>query len=503
MALTRKDPTMSADSLIRSYFDTGRLTGLPDGHYIDGRFVPGEGGERIESIDPGTGAAFADVPAGTAADVESAMAAAARGLAVWRATRPAERCRVLNRMAVLLRERIATLAVIETVDSGKTLAEAGGDFRSAARLFEYYAGAADKLEGRSIPLGPDLTSFTEREPAGIVAQIIPWNYPTSTFARGIAPALAAGCAVVAKPAETTPFTALVMAAMLTEAGLPDGVLNVVTGYGRTAGAALVAHPAVRHITFTGSVATGIGVMQAAAAQVTQLTLELGGKSPLIAFADCDLDRAVDGALWAIFSNAGQVCSAGSRLIVERSIHAALTARLVERTLALRFGHGLHNPDMGPLHSAQQLDKVEGHVERARARGARILTGGTRESDPATGRGFFYAPTIIDDLPASDPCVQEEIFGPVLSVQVVEDMEAAIAAANATEFGLMAGIYTRDIGKALTVARALDSGQVTINDYWAGGIEVPFGGNRKSGFGREKGLEGLDAYLRTKAITIRH
>jgi aldehyde dehydrogenase (NAD+)/betaine-aldehyde dehydrogenase len=410
---------------------------------------------------------------------------------------------VLNRAAALIRERSDYFAVVEAVDSGKTLAEARGDVRSCIRLFEYYAGIADKLEGRSIPLGSGLTSWTEREPVGITAQIIPWNYPSSTFVRGVAPALAAGCAVVAKPAETTPFTALLLAQWLHEAGVPAGAVNVVTGLGSDAGAPLVRHPSIAHVTFTGSVATGVGVMQAVAPNVTQLTLELGGKSPLVALADCDVDKAVEGALWAIFSNAGQICSAGSRLVVERSIHAEMMEKLVARTRTLKLGHGLKDPDVGAINSRQHLDRIARHVEAARGRGCSILTGGSATHDPASNSGWFFEPTIIDNLAPSDPAIQQEIFGPVLSVQVVDGEEEALAMANATEFALVAGIYTGDIGKALRLARSIDAGQVTINDYWAGGIEVPFGGNRKSGFGREKGIEGIDAYVRTKAITIRH
>lgn len=487
---------------VAAYFASGTIAGLPQGHFIDGRQVEAAAGARMQSYDPATGKVFAEFAAGDAADIERAVAAAQAGFRRWRDTRPEHRAEVLTRMAALLRANAARLAVTDSVDSGKTLAEAEGDVASTARLFEYYAGAADKLEGRSIPLGPDYMSWSLREPVGVTAHIIPWNYPTSTFGRGVAPALAAGCAVVAKPAETTPFTALLMAELLCEAGLPDGVVNVVTGLGSTAGAALAVHPGVQHLTFTGSVATGVRVMQSAAPNITRLTLELGGKSPLIALADCDLEAAAAGALSAIFSNAGQVCSAGSRLVVERAIHADLLDRLLSRTRALTFGHGLRNPQMGAINSAQHLERIEGHVERARRRGCRILCGGRSTHDPQTGVGWFFEPTIIDDLAPEDPVVQQEIFGPVLAVQIVDDEAAALAAANATEYALVAGIYTRDIGRALRLAREVDAGQVTINEYWAGGVAVPFGGNRKSGFGKEKGQEGLDAYLRTKTITAR-
>jgi len=319
---------------------------------------------------------------------------------------------------------------------------------------------------------------------------VPWNYPTSTFVRGIAPALAAGCSAVVKPAETTPFTALIIAELLVRAGVPAGVVNVVTGTGSEAGAPLVADPRVRHVTFTGSVATGVGVMRSVAPNVTGLTLELGGKSPLIAFADADAEAVANGALSAIFSNSGQICSAGTRLVIHRNLQAEVLDRLVRKAQDLRFGHGLRNPDMGAVNSERHLTRIAGHVERARARGVEIVTGGNIATDPETGKGWFFEPTILGNLPANDDAVTQEIFGPVLAVQTFESEEEALALANGTEFALVAGIYTRDMSTALRMAQRVDAGQVTVNDYWAGGIELPFGGNRKSGFGREKGLEGL-------------
>jgi len=302
-------------------------------------------------------------------------------------------------------------------------------------------------------------AWSLREPVGITAHVIPWNYPTSTFVRSIAPALAAGCTVVAKPAETTPFTALLIGQLLLDAGLPAGVVNVVTGLGTAAGAALVAHPVVRHVTFTGSAPTGIRVALAAAPNITSLTLELGGKSPLIALSDCDVEAASDGALWAIYSNAGQVCSAGSRLIVHRSIHAQLLERLVAKTRALRVGHGLCGPDVGAINSAQQLARIAACVADACKRGRQVLVGGQEGANDVRDTGWFYSPTILDDLPADDACVREEIFGPVLAVQVAEDDNHALTLANGTDYALVAGIYSRDIGRALRMARDVDAGQV--------------------------------------------
>ncbi|ETX28069.1 aldehyde dehydrogenase family protein [Roseivivax isoporae] len=492
---------MNADALITTYFETGTLPDLPRGHFIDGAFVAPEGGGMMDSFDPGTGRAYAPFAAGDAQDVDRALDAAKRGFETWRRRSPAERCAVLNEIARTLRAHADRLAVVESLDSGKSLAEARGDVAGSARLFEYYAGAADKLDGRSVNLGSDAAAFTLREPVGVTAHIVPWNYPTSTLVRGIAPALAAGCSAVVKPAETTPFTALLIAELLVAAGLPAGVVNVVTGTGRAAGAPLVADARVNHVTFTGSVATGIDVMRAVAPNVTGLTLELGGKSPLVAFEDADPEAVADGALWAIFSNSGQICSAGSRLLLHEGLRDAVLPRLVEKARALELGHGLRTPDMGAINSAGHLDKVAGFVARARDRGVPVLTGGSVTTDPETGTGWFFEPTILDTTDPADEAVTQEIFGPVLAVQGFSSEDEAVALANGTDFALNAGIYTRDTGRALRVARAIDAGQVTVNDYWAGGIELPFGGNRKSGFGREKGLEGLDAYTRAKAITL--
>lgn len=492
---------MSAETLAQNYLGGGALT-LPNGHFIDGRFVAGNG-PQMESFDPGTAEAFASFAMGGAEEIDAALESSRRAFGSWKRVKPSDRTAILLKCAAAIRANADRLALVETLDSGKTLAEAQGDVAGSARLFEFYAGAADKLDGRAVNLGPDYTAYTRREPVGVTAHIIPWNYPTSTFARGVAPALAAGCTVVAKPAETTPFTALLLAEILTEAGVPEGVLNVVTGLGRDAGAALVRDPRVNHITFTGSVATGVAVTQAAAPNVTRLTLELGGKSPLVAFGDADLEAVADGAIWAIFSNAGQICSAGSRLIVERSLRDDLLDLLTEKARAIKFGHGLRNPDMGAINSDLHLGRIATHVEAARGRGCDILTGGQVATDPASGKGWFFEPTVLADLDPDDPAVLEEIFGPVLSVQVFDTEEEALRLANGTEFGLMASVYTKDIGRVMRMSAELDSGQVTVNDYWAGGVELPFGGNHKSGYGREKGLEGLDAYTTTKSVTIKN
>jgi aldehyde dehydrogenase (NAD+) len=482
---------------------TGAIAGLPGEHWIDGRRLPSASGGRMETVDPGTGKAFTSVASGDASDVDLAIRAARAALSgPWGGMVPVERGRLLARTSALIRAHADRLAVAEALNAGKRLVEAQGDVGGTARAFEYYAGACDKFQGSSIPLGPDYVSYTRHEPIGVVAQIVPWNYPISTLVRGLAPALAAGCTVVAKPADQTPLTALMLGEILAEAGLPSGVFNVVTGIGSEVGAALVAHPGIDHITFTGSVTTGISVMQNAAPHVTRLALELGGKSPVIVLADADLDAAIEGVLGAIFENAGQICSAGSRLILERRIHASFIAKLVERTRALRVGHGLRAVDMGPVNSPAQLSRIGGFVERARARGAEVLCGGQSTADPETGLGWFYEPTILDGLAPDDEAVQCEIFGPVLCVQTADTLEHAIALANGTDYALAAGVYTRDLSNAHRIAARLDAGQVYINEFFAGGIETPFGGNRASGFGRAKGLEALASFSKLKCITAR-
>ena len=479
---------------------TGTLAGLPDRHFIDGVAVASADGGTMATLDPGTGRSFAHFAAGQATDVDAAVLAANRALkGPWRDMAPAQRGRVLHRVADLIRANAARLAVVETLDSGKRLVEALGDVAGAANCFDYYAGACDKHQGDSLPLGPDYLAYTLNEPVGVTAHIIPWNYPLSTAARGIAPALAAGCTVVAKPAEQTPLTALMLAEICLQAGLPAGVCNVVTGTGADAGAALVRHPGIHHITFTGSVTTGIHVMQAAAPNITRLVLELGGKSPVVVLADCDMQAAVESVLGAIFENAGQICSAGSRLLVARSIHGEFVQRVADRARALTLGHGLRNPGMGPVSSEAHLRKITGYVQRARQRGAQVVCGGRAATDPQTGQGWFFEPTLLDGLQPTDEAVQEEIFGPVLCVQVFDDIDEALALANGTRFALVAGVFTRDFGAAHRLARDIDAGQVYINEYFAGGISVPFGGNRQSGFGREKGLEALRSYSRTKSV----
>ncbi|WP_306120688.1 MULTISPECIES: aldehyde dehydrogenase family protein [unclassified Roseitalea] len=472
---------------------------LESGHRIGGAVVAGRGpARRIE--DPGTLNAIGEVADATADDVDRAVVAARAALGgAWRTARPVQRSRILANAARRLAESADRFALVESLNVGKPLRQARSDVATAARFLEYYAGAADKLEGETIPLAHDRYALVQREPVGVTAHIVPWNAPLTMLVRGVAPALAAGCTAVVKPAEATPFSALMFADLMAEAGLPAGVVNVVTGCGPQAGAALASHSQVDHVTFTGSVETGKAVMAMAAMHLATVTLELGGKSPLVVLEDGELDSAVDGIMRGIFTNAGQICAASSRLIVQDSVLDAVLERLVEGSAALSIGYGLNDPDIGPLISARQLDGVADAVGRARAEGAQVILGGSAAAVDGY-RGHFFKPTIALVAPDSD-LAQREIFGPVLAVMSVRDLDEAIAVANNSRYGLVAGVYTRDIASAMRFARDVEAGQVFVNRYLAGGVETPVGGVKNSGIGREKGLRGLDAYLRAKCTTM--
>lgn len=469
--------------------------------YVDGQFAYGSA-RTIPTFDPASGDLLAEIEVAEKGLIDEAVRAARRGLGKWSALLPAERARRLHLVAAIIRRDAAELARLESLDSGKPLREARVDVETSARYFEYYGGIADKLQGDSIPLGDQLMSLSIKEPIGVTAHIIPWNFPLVTTARGAAPAMAAGCSVVVKPAEQTPLSALALARVMAEADIPAGTYNVVCGDGETTGEALVSHPNIDHVTFTGSVGTGKRVMRSAASHVASVTLELGGKSPVVVLDDADFDAALAGTLKAIFTNAGQVCSAGARLVVEERIAEQFIPALTAVASKMRVGRGLDDPDLGPLVSPEQLSKVEGYVTDGRERGLGALCGGQRITPPGLEGGWFFAPTLMLCKDPGDPVVQEEIFGPVLAVQIARDATHALELANATEYGLVAGIYTRDVSKALRFARDVCAGQVFVNQYFAGGVETPFGGRRNSGFGREKGLAALQNYVALKTITFK-
>ena len=475
---------------------------LPDYLYIDGQRIQDGTLDSIESVDPGSGQRIGAVPAGSGHSIDMAVEAASRALSgPWRDLHPRDRGQLLWQIGEAIQAQKDRLALVETLDSGKPLRDAEAGVDRTADYFRYYAGMVDKLEGTSIPLGQDKVCFTEHVPVGVTGHIVPWNVPINIVARGIAPALACGNTAVLKPAEDTPMTALLVAEIMEQTGLPPGVMNVVTGYGHVAGQRLAEHPQVRHVTFTGSVPTGKAVMTAAATHVASVTLELGGKSPHVIMADADLDRAVPDIMSGIFANCGQICSAGTRLLVESSIRNELLERLVAESRRMRVGHGLDNPDLGPLVSAKQLAAVSGFTRRALDRGIEFMVGGGPATVDHCEGGFFFEPSIAVDVPLDDELATDEVFGPVLSVIPIEGIDQAIEIGNATEYGLAAGIHTRDITQALRYARGIEAGQVYINGYHASGDTVPFGGVKQSGVGREKGLAALDAYYEIKSIVV--
>ena len=478
---------------------------MVEGLIIDGQRVSASDAQTFDVYDPSSGDVLATVAKATKADVARAVQAAHAALEskTWGGILPAERGRILFRMAQAIRDRAEELATLESRDNGKPLRQARTDVQVAARYFEFFGGIADKIMGHTIPLGPGFIDYTVREPIGVSAQIVPWNYPIQIGARGVAPALAAGCAVVLKPSSEAPMTALRLGEIGLGCGLPPGVLNVVPGTGSEAGVALASDPDINQLTFTGSVDVGIAVAKMAADHVVPVVMELGGKSPNVVFADADLDLTVQGVANAIFQNAGQTCSAGSRLLVERSAHDAIVERLAARARSMRVGPGVSDPDMGPIISKRQLETIEGYVQVGKGEGAHVATGGERPSDASLGRGFYYAPTLLDHVSPDMRVAQEEIFGPVLAIITFDDLDEAVELANRSQYGLVAGVWTRDINKAMAVSSRIKSGQVYVNTYGAGGgVELPFGGYKKSGYGREKGLESLASYTQTKNVCIK-
>jgi aldehyde dehydrogenase (NAD+) len=478
---------------------------MTEGLIIDGQRVQASDSGTFDVFDPSSGKVLATVAKATKADVRRAVQSAHAALESksWGGLAPAERARILHRIAGAIRDRAEELADLESRDNGKPLRQARTDVQVAARYFEFFAGAADKIMGNTIPLGPGYLDYTVREPIGVSAHIVPWNYPIQIGARGVAPALAAGCTVVFKPSSEAPMTALRLGEIGLACGLPPGVLNVVPGTGGEAGAALAGDPGINQLTFTGSVDVGIGVAKLAAENVVPVVMELGGKSPNIVFADADLDLTVQGVSNAIFQNAGQTCSAGSRLLVERGAHDGLVERLVARAGSMRLGPGVSDPDMGPIISKRQLETIEGYVRVGKSEGAAVVAGGARPSDASLAGGYFYQPTLLDRVSADMRVAQEEIFGPVLAIIEFDGVEEAASLANRSEYGLLAGIWTTNINKALALAGRIKAGQVYVNTYGAGGgVELPFGGYKKSGYGREKGLESLASYTQVKNVCVK-
>lgn len=472
-------------------------------NWIDGAWVDGGAG-RIDVTDPGTGEKLAEQALADVADVDRAVQAAraVHESGALSDLRPVERGRMVQAMGRYLIDNIDEIAPLLTLEQGKPLWEARIEVQGAARYFEYYGNQAETVEGRSIPLGAGYFDFTTHEPYGVSAQIIPWNYPLEMTARSLSAALATGNACVIKTPELTPLTNAWIARAAEAAGLPRGAVNVICGLGRETGAALSAHPGVNQIVFTGSVPTGIAIASAAARNVVPCVLELGGKSAAIVHDDADLDAFLDDVRWGIYFNAGQVCSAMSRVIASERIHDELVDRILGVARSLKVGPGIDQPDFGPTMGAMvseaQRDRAEGMVRAAEGEGATVATGGRKLNRP----GAFMEPTVLTGVAPDMTIARDEVFGPVLSVLKFRSDDEAIAIANATDYGLVGGVFTRDIDRATRAARKFRAGQVFVNEWYAGGVETPFGGYGKSGYGREKGREALWNYVQTKNIAIK-
>ncbi len=476
----------------------------PSELFIAGQWRGAERGETLPLENPSDASTLCAIARGRAADVDAAVAAAQAALdGEWGRTSHAQRGRLLLEFSRKVLEQTDMLARLEALDVGKPLQQARADVTALARYLEFYGGAADKVHGQTLPFAPGYTALTLREPHGVTGHIVPWNYPMQIIGRSVGAALAMGNACVVKPAEEACLTALAFARIAQQVGFPAGAINIVTGLGEEAGAALASHPGIQHISFTGSVATGKLIQTAAAKNVIPVTLELGGKSPQIVFADADLDAALPFLVNAGIQNAGQTCSAASRILVERAVFDAVRSSMAKRYRSLRVGPALADLDMGPLISQRQKSVVERYLGLAQGGAPRIVAQGALAADAPRG-GHYVLPTLIDGLGPDHALAQEEVFGPV-QVLIPFDGEAqALQIANGTAYGLVAGVWTRDGGRQMRMARALKCGQVFINNYGAGGgVELPFGGVKHSGHGREKGFEALYGFSVLKTVAIHH
>jgi acyl-CoA reductase-like NAD-dependent aldehyde dehydrogenase len=472
---------------------------------IGGDPLAARSGKIFESINPYTGRVWATVPEADEEDVDAAVRAARQAFdeGPWGKMTGTERARLIRRLAELIAENAEELAVVESTDNGKLLKEMSGQLGALPDWYYYFAGAADKVQGATIPSDkPNFFVYTRKEPVGVVGAIIPWNSPLLLLTFKLAPALAAGCTFVVKAAEQTPASVLEFGKLFEEAGFPPGVFNVVSGFGVPTGKALVSHPGVDKVAFTGSTQTGISVMKDAADHLATVTLELGGKSPNIVFDDVDLEAANNGVVAGIFAATGQTCIAGSRLFVQERAHDELVERLSERAKTIKLGDPLDaETEMGPVAFKEQLEKIEGHVRAGKEEGATLVCGGKRPDSDALEHGYFIEPTIFAQVENGMQIAREEIFGPVLSVIPFKDEEELVRQANDTSYGLAAGVWTKDIQRAHRVAHAIRAGTVWINAYRTLSFNTPFGGYKMSGLGRENGLQAVDEYTETKSVWV--
>src|SRR3989475_7298158 len=473
--------------------------------FLAGQFADANSGKMFNAPNPATGEPFPEVAEADQADVDKAVAAARKAFeGKWSKMSARDRGRLLYKLSQLIERDAAQLAELETRDNGKPIKESTYiDLPGVIENFEYFAGWPTKIEGETIPVPGQMFNYTLREPVGVCGQIIPWNFPLLMAAWKLAPALAAGNTVVLKPAEQTPVTALELAKLIQEAGFPEGVVNIVPGFGETAGAALASHPGIDKIAFTGSSEVGKMIAKAAAENLTKVSLELGGKAPNVIFADADMDQAVNGAMMGIFFNQGQVCCAGSRVFIEESVKEEFLGRFKEKADKIKVGDPMDKATlMGPQVSLEQLDRIKSYVTIAREEGATVLTGGgSPQLDPEFQNGYFFQPTIFSDVDNSMRVAQEEIFGPVSSVITFDNDDDLIRQANETMYGLSAGIWTRDITRAHRFARAVKAGVVWINTYNMFNAASPFGGYKQSGYGREMGKHALELYTQVKSVWV--